>query len=106
MARSYKWQPHGGGRHAIPHELAVNDAGHTLCGIKVTAGSDTWPEEARYWPTCNECDLTWREHEGLLPWPRKGKDAEPVSPCRPGASGGDNPIDLVALVIDTLVARQ
>ena len=108
MARSYKWQPHEGGRHAIPQALAVNDIGHTLCGIEVTAGSDRWPDEARYWPTCDECDLAWREHEGLLPWPRKGNDAQSLSSCRPEASNacdGDNPIDVLALVIDTLVSQ-
>ncbi|WP_442916470.1 zinc finger protein [Lentzea sp. DG1S-22] len=32
MVRSYKWQPHDEQRHAIPQELAVNEAGRTLCG--------------------------------------------------------------------------
>lgn len=107
MVRSYRWQPHDDGRHAIPQELAVNDVGHTLCGIEVTAGSDKWPNEARYWPTCNECDLAWRECEGILPWPRKGQHAGPLS-SRPGASkasDSDAPIDVLALVIDTLIAQ-
>lgn len=105
MARNYRWQPHEGGRHAIPQELAVNDIGHTLCGIEVTAGPDRWPSEARYWPTCDDCDLAWREHEGLLPWPRKGKGVDPLPPYRPGASSNSNPIDMLALVIDTLISQ-
>ncbi|MGW6928442.1 zinc finger protein [Lentzea sp. NPDC054927] len=107
MVRSYKWQPHDEGRHAIPQELGVDDVGHTLCGIEVTAGPDRWPNEARYWPTCNECDLAWRESEGILPWPRKGRDAGPLS-SRPGASkasDNDGPIDVLALVVDTLIAQ-
>ncbi|WP_089952125.1 zinc finger protein [Lentzea xinjiangensis] len=108
MVRSYKWQPHDEGRHAIPQELGVNDVGHTLCGIELTAGPDRWPNEARYWPTCNECDLTWRESEGILPWPRKGRDGGPLSSRRPGTSTApktDSPIDVVELVIDTLIAQ-
>lgn len=108
MARSYKWQPHHGGRHALPQELAINDVGETLCGIEVTAGSDTWPDEARYWPTCAECDFAWRQHEGILPWPRKGKDAGPLSPSRREASsapGSDSPIDVLALVVDMLASQ-
>ncbi|MET8763423.1 zinc finger protein [Lentzea sp. NPDC004782] len=105
MARTYKWQPHKGGRHAIPQALAVNDAGHTLCGIEVTAGSDRWPDESRYWPTCDECDLAWRDHEGLPPWPRKGKNVAALSPHSPGASETDNPVDVLALVIDTLISQ-
>ncbi|WP_093602833.1 zinc finger protein [Lentzea waywayandensis] len=108
MVRSYKWQPHDEGRHAIPQELAVNHVGHTLCGIEVTAGSDRWPNDARYWPTCNECDLAWRESEGILPWPRTGQDGGPLSSPRPGASttsSTDSPIDVLDLVIDTLIAQ-
>ncbi|WP_329791931.1 zinc finger protein [Lentzea sp. DG1S-22] len=86
MTRDYKWQPHSGGRHAIPQHLAANDHGHTLCGIEVVAGSDTWPTDSRYWPTCPECDSAWRAHEGILPWPRKGKEANLPSPPRPGNS--------------------
>jgi hypothetical protein len=108
MVRSYKWQPHDEGRHAIPQELGVKDVGHTLCGIEVTAGPDRWPNEARYWPTCNECDLAWRESEGILPWPRRGQDVAPSSSRRPGASttsDTDSPIDVLELVIDTLTAQ-
>ncbi|HEX7309381.1 zinc finger protein [Lentzea sp.] len=108
MVRSYKWQPHDKGRHAIPQELAVNEAGHTLCGMEVTAGTDKWPDEARYWPTCTECDLAWRASEGILPWPRKGHASE-TPPSRHGdassTSRGDNPTDVLALVIDTLTAQ-
>ncbi|MFD4636876.1 zinc finger protein [Lentzea sp. NPDC058436] len=104
MVRSYKWQPHDEGRHAIPQELAVNDAGLTLCGIEVTAGPDTWPNDARYWPTCEECDLAWRKSEGILPWPRKGQDAVTAS-RRPAASDGGSSTDVLALVVDTLIAQ-
>lgn len=106
MARIYKWQPHGGGRHAIPTALAVNEVGHTLCGVAVTAGSDSWPDEARFWPTCDVCDLVWRKHEGLLPWPRKGKDAEPVSSWRPRASNASNGDTSTALSVSELLAAR
>ncbi|WP_086667508.1 zinc finger protein [Lentzea kentuckyensis] len=70
MGRRYKWQPHNGARHAVPRELAVGHVGRTLCDVEVTGHSDTWPDEARCWPTCHECDLAWRAHERILPWPR------------------------------------
>ncbi|WP_434447642.1 zinc finger protein [Lentzea sp. E54] len=87
MGRCYKWQPHEGARHAIPRELTINDVGQTLCDIEVTARSDEWPDEARCWPTCPECDLAWREHEQILPWPRGAKaprtnqQADPPAPA-------------------------
>lgn len=108
MVRSYKWQPHDEGRHAIPQELAVNEVGRTLCGIEVTAGPDKWPDEARYWPTCTACDLAWRESEGILPWPRNGHGSDAMQSRHSGASSaphGDSPADVLALVIDTLVAQ-
>lgn len=70
MVRGFKWQPHHGARHAIPRQLAVNQVGRTLCDVEVRARSDTWPDEARCWPTCRACDLAWRAHEHILPWPR------------------------------------
>lgn len=108
MARSYKWQPQKGSRHAIPHELTVNEVGETLCGVEVTAGLDEWPDEARYWPTCPACDLAWRAHEGIMPWPRTGKSAEKLSTSRStasAASGDGESLDIIALVIDTLVSQ-
>ncbi|WP_157529037.1 zinc finger protein [Nocardia sp. NRRL S-836] len=71
MSRSYKWQPHDGGRHAIPQELAVHDVGRTLCGLKVVVGPDVWPACERCWPTCVKCDRAWRAAENTLPWPRE-----------------------------------
>lgn len=105
MVRSYKWQPHDEQRHAIPQELAVNEAGGTLCGIEVTAGSDKWPNDARYWPTCVQCDLAWRESEGILPWPRQGHGATATPSPHSGISHSDSPMDVLALVIDTLMAQ-
>lgn len=77
MGRSYKWQPHNGARHAVPRKLAVNAMDRTLCDIEVTGGSDAWPDEARCWPTCRECDLAWRAHEHILPWPRNERSKMP-----------------------------
>jgi hypothetical protein len=91
MPRDYKWQPHSGARHAIPQGLAPNDAGSTLCGIELKAGPDTWPEDARCWPTCVECDLAWRAAEHILPWPRKGCSAMIASPSAATATSNTEP---------------
>ncbi|GLY49973.1 zinc finger protein [Lentzea sp. NBRC 102530] len=108
MVRSYKWQPHDKWRHAIPHALAVDEVGRTLCNIRVAAGPDKWPNEARFWPTCPECDLAWRESEGILPWPRDGHDSE-ITPSRhagiSSTSRSDSPMDVLALIIDTLTTQ-
>lgn len=108
MARSYKWQPHEGARHAIPRKLAVNNVGHTLCGVEVTAGSDKWPDEARCWPTCAECDLAWRAHEDILPWPRDGRTPEDLPGNRPEVASmpHDEQVDVLALLIDTALIYQ
>lgn len=79
MPRSYKWQPHSGGRHAVPQELALFDDGRTLCGLEVTGGPDNWSSRTRYWPTCADCDGAWRAEENILPWPR---EAGPVKNSR------------------------
>lgn len=106
MARKYKWHPWAGRRHAVPRSLVANDVGQTLCEIEMTAGPDRWPDATRYWPTCPECDLAWRGHEGLPPWPRKDTDqVAPSSGCRPGTTNDDNLIDMLSLVIDTLVSQ-
>ncbi|GAA2667135.1 MULTISPECIES: zinc finger protein [Actinosynnema] len=69
MSRSFRWLPHEGRRHAVSARLEVRDEGVTLCGIGlVVPSSPAYPQWC--WPTCAGCDLAWREHEGIQPYPR------------------------------------
>jgi hypothetical protein len=77
--RAFRWLPYGGQRHAIPDTLAANDEGRTLCGVELTVPHDPPPRSPDgCWPTCHDCDVAWREHEGI-----------PVSP-RPRKTGGNS----------------
>jgi hypothetical protein len=69
-ARAFRWFQHDGGRHAIPNQLVVGDDGATLCGIAITVPATPPPPMARCWPTCSECDVAWRTHEGIPLFPR------------------------------------
>ncbi|NUT53511.1 MAG: hypothetical protein HOV94_40420 [Saccharothrix sp.] len=69
--RAFRWLPYGGRRHAIPDTLAANDEGRTLCGVEVTVPHDPPPRcPDGCWPTCHDCDVAWREHEGIPLFPR------------------------------------
>jgi hypothetical protein len=58
--------PHDGNRHAIPDKLVVGDEGQTLCGVPIAVPRDPPPRfPDGCWPTCVECDLAWRKHEGI-----------------------------------------
>jgi hypothetical protein len=68
--RAFRWFQHDGRRHAIPVALLVGDGGATLCGVSVTVPSAPPPPIARCWPTCGDCDVAWRTHEGIPVFPR------------------------------------
>ncbi|MGW6932428.1 zinc finger protein [Lentzea sp. NPDC054927] len=67
----FRWTPHEGRRHAIPDELTRGQLVETLCGDPVVPQQVSMWREKNTWPTCWDCDGVWREHEGILPWPRK-----------------------------------
>jgi hypothetical protein len=69
-ARAFRWFQHDGRRHAISNRLLVGDDGATLCGVPITVPPTPPPLIARCWPTCGECDVAWRTHEGIPVFPR------------------------------------
>ena len=69
-SRSFRWFPFNGRRHAVSNGLVVGDGGTTLCGELVTVPHDAPSKTEWCWPTCAECDRSWRLHEGILPFPR------------------------------------
>jgi hypothetical protein len=81
-ARAFRWLPYDGKRHAIPDTLAANDEGETLCGVEVRVPHDPphrCPDGC--WPTCHDCDVIWREYEGIpvFPRPRASNDNRPAA---------------------------
>ena len=63
--------PHEGRRHAVPDEPTRGQLVETLCGDPfVPQEFNLWRDKI-CWPTCWDCDGTWRESEGIQPWPRK-----------------------------------
>jgi hypothetical protein len=86
--RPFRWLPHEGRRHAIPDALAARDEGRTLCGVAVTVPHDPPPRSPDgCWPTCRDCDVAWRESEGIpvFPWPREARDDDRTPPDPTGS---------------------
>jgi zinc finger protein len=49
--------------HAVPVDLVPHDVGFTLCGKEVVVPRERASKTAWCWPTCVECDASWRERE-------------------------------------------
>ncbi|WP_433271973.1 zinc finger protein [Actinosynnema sp. CS-041913] len=80
MTRAFRWMPHDGRRHAIRSELAPREEGATLCGLPLTV-----PPSQSYvnwcWPTCADCDVAWRTHEGIAVFPGQRTDRPDQPAC-------------------------
>jgi hypothetical protein len=63
VSRPFRWFPAEGGRHAVPVDLVPHDVGFTLCGKEVTVPRQRASKAEWCWPTCGECDATWRARE-------------------------------------------
>ncbi|WP_189225991.1 zinc finger protein [Saccharothrix coeruleofusca] len=70
MGRDFRWLPHTGRRHAISTDLLPGDTGQTLCALPLIVPRRSPPKTDWCWPTCPDCDLHWRRHEGIPPYPR------------------------------------
>ncbi len=77
--RPFRWLPHDGKRHAIPENLVVGDTGETLCGKELAVPHDRPTKTAWCWPTCADCDTSWRQREGILPFPRPASSGRRVA---------------------------
>lgn len=64
MTRLFQWLPHEGKRHAVVIDLVPGDEGHTLCDEEVVMPRQVGEREW-CWPTCVDCDTTWRVREGI-----------------------------------------
>lgn len=69
--RPFRWLPHHGKRHAVREDAAAHEDTTTICGEALTIPA-TRPTEVEWcWPTCADCDTTWRRHEGIPLFPRQ-----------------------------------
>jgi hypothetical protein len=71
VSREFRWLPHEGKRHAVEARAVARDTTATLCGEGLVIPARRPTKVEWCWPTCADCDATWRAEEGILPFPRR-----------------------------------
>lgn len=86
--RDFRWHPHRGKRHAIARTLVPDDEAETLCGDALVIPRTLPTKQQWCWPTCRDCDLTWRQREGIPPIPHQvGADSRAAHSAARSHSG-------------------